>query len=228
MGASNFGRLDLATAYYVFAETQEYEGFKCTECEHEIHDYEMPSPLDVEGFTCPYCEEPQQIPDDKDLETFYHSPEQWEVEEELEYFVEKFKEFGVISTDTKNYNNLATFVSKNKEYAGVDISMYFEVHIETGYHDGARLDFKAYFEEPYNTNEMTFEEVEDRVTDYLESYSDCSDKVIALRAKQASKWLEKEFERMVKHINKALEEAVPTKLRRVGGFSDGTSVYERI
>lgn len=228
MGASNFGRLDLATAYYVFAETQEYEGFKCTECEHEIHDYEMPSPSDVEGFTCPYCEEPQEIPDGKDLETFYHSPDQWEVEEELEYFVEVFKRYGVKSTDTKNYNNLATFVSKNKEYAGVDISMYFEVHIETGYHDGARLDFKAYFEEPYNTNEMTFEEIEDRISDYLESYSDCSDKIVELRTKQATKWAKKEFERMVKHINKALEEVAPTKLIRVGGFSDGTSVYERI
>lgn len=228
MGASNFGRLDLATAYYVFAETQEYEGFKCTECEHEIHDYEMPSPLDVEGFTCPYCEEPQQIPDDKDLKTFYHSPEQWEVEEELEYFVEVFKEYGVKSTDTKNYNNLATFVSKNKEYAGVDISLYFEVHIETGYHDGARLDFKAYLEGYYSNYNVDKDELYERTFELLHNKTDYSYKLLTLRAKQASKWLEKEYERMVKHINKALEEAVPTKLRRVGGFSDGTSVYVRI
>ncbi|MGL4582325.1 MAG: hypothetical protein ACRCVU_05025 [Flavobacterium sp.] len=226
MGASNFGRLDLATAYYVFAETQEKEFTHCNHCGKQVFIDELED--DIGEVECPYCAEGSIDISHTDWETEYSNPDQWEVEEELEYFVEVFKEYGVKSTDTKNYNNLATFVSKNKEYAGVDISMYFEVHIETGYHDGARLDFKAYFEEPYNTNEMTFEEVEDRVTDYLESYSDCSDKVIALRAKQASKWAEKEFKRMVKHINKALEEVVPTKLRRVGSFSNGETVYERV
>lgn len=226
MGASNFGRLDLATAYYVFAETQEKEFTHCNHCGEKVFIDELAD--DIGEVDCPYCVEGSIDINHTEWETDYFQPDQWEVEEELEYFVEKFKEFGVISTDTKNYNNLATFVSNNKEYAGVDISLYFEVHIETGYHDGARLDFKAYFEEPYNTNEMTFEEIEERVTDYLESYSDCSDKVIALRAKQASKWAEKEFKRMVNHINKALEEAVPTKLRRVGGFSNGETIYERV
>lgn len=226
MGASNFGSLDLATAYYVFAETQEYEGFKCTECDSEIHSYEIPE--DTEGFTCPYCEESQQVPEEKDFKSFYHTPEMWDVEDELDYFVEKFKEFGVISTDTKNYNNLATFVSNNKEYAGVDISLYFEVHIETGYHDGARLDFRAYLEGYSSNYHVDKEELFERISDLMHNDTDCSDKVIALRAKQASKWAKKEFERMVNHINKALEEAVPTKLRRVGSFSNGETVYEKL
>lgn len=226
MGASNFGSLDLATAYYVFAETQEREFTHCNHCGEQVFKDELVD--DIGEVDCPYCTEGSINLTNTDWETDYFQPDQWEVEAELEYFAEVFKKYGVKSTDTKNYNNLATFVSNNKEYAGVDISLYFEVHIETGYHDGARLDFKAYLEGYSSNYHVDKEELFERISDLMHNDTDCSDKVIALRAKQASKWAKKEFERMVKPINKALEEVVPTKMVRVGGFSDGTSVYEKL
>lgn len=226
MGASNFGGLGLANAYYVFAETREREYTECSHCGEQVFRDELPDSIGTTDCTC--CTEGVIDLTNTEWKTDYYNLDAWEIQQELENFVEVFKKYEVKSTDTNNYNNFATFVSKNKEYAGVDISMYFEVHIEVGYHDGARLDFKAYFNEPYNANEMTFEEIEDRVTDYLEGYSDCSDKVIALRAKQASKWTEKEFNRMVELINKALEEAVPTKLVKIGSFSNGETIYRKL
>lgn len=226
MGASNFGRLDLANHYYVFAETEIRKGFNCSDCGQEIYEYEIPS--DTSNYTCPYCETQTEVPSEEELETFYYSPEQYEVEDELNYICEVLSSHGAEDTNPNDYNKIAVFKSQNKEYAGVDIQMCFEVHVETGYHDGARLDFKAYIDELYNNNEMTFEEIEDRITDLLESYSDKTDKVIALRTKQAVKWAKKEFDKCVEKINMALEQAVPTKMIRVGGFSDGTSVYQTI
>ena len=72
------------------------------------------------------------------------------------------------------------------------------VLVEHGYHDGARLDIS--------------------IEDLLENFPTSS----------FNKTSGKKIEREIKRIEKVFAEACSIKLKRVGGFSDGTSVYETV
>lgn len=238
MGASNFARGNTSKVFAVLMNTE--ETFKeCSECGEKHYDWEY----NLETLTKCNNSCKNATLEEK---TEYRSCEQYEYDDFKEYLREtaetKLKETVYTyreeekSDNDRNYcaTDLFSF-STYKMYGDIEVYLTITGQIVSAYYEGASLDYRL---EIYNGGEwsevlngyykITVEDIlDDLFSPQYEHYqSNMNRGLRKILLPKATKWAEKETEKMINLIEEIFTE-VSMPLNVVGTFSNGETVYEK-
>ena len=162
----------------------------------------------------------------------YRQPETWEVQDTLENIRERLTEVETFDTETLDgWDNdaprsypvmkLASW-SKRRVFAGVDLEVEIIATANSGYHEGACLDYmvKTYVAGPeFNTVDL-----ED-----LAYYGDKVNKGLSKAlAPHANAWLESTVKEVSSEMEKLFDKICGITLCHVATFSNGEAIYEAV
>lgn len=157
--------------------------------------------------------------------------EMFEIHDFRDNIQDSFNEIGFDNEDKddddRNYNS-HTFASKSlsSSFGDADIEIKVDVYTTSGYYEGANLDydFSLYQYGQWNRIESDLDEE----IKYCFDNSDMNKGMQTIQARNAHKWAEKLISELSTQIENIFEQYAEHELIRVGGFSDGTSVYEEV
>lgn len=200
MGTSNFGRCNTTT---IFAFMPNREAECINECEG----------------TC----------DCADL-NFEH---EWIAAKEILY--ERFEKIGRTCNEwTGNDRSKFANVSESTTIAGIPVELIFECEYESGYYEGAMFDYSAtvYFGQysyDFDFNGKEHIELMDEDVRYTAQDYDINRGLLKIHVNNAvAKWIERTSKKMIEQIEEIYSDVATNKLRVVGRFSNGETIYENI
>lgn len=174
-------------------------------------------------------------------ETEYESPERWEIEEDIEeYFQQEFKDTfkptlpkGVYASWNGEFDDLFTLSSSKCYKLGsveVEIEAKIEANIQSGYHEGACLDFTyvAYVDGYRHADSWDSSENISIDKDYFHDLNKTTDRKAKQVEKWAEVWVRKELDVLAAHVNKFFSHICGDKLIKVAQFSNGEAVYQKV
>ncbi len=210
MGASNFSRPNASAIFAVFMDRE--EGIKtCDNCGTEHRSYEY----DLEKLTT--CVDCGQAGFTEEVQ--YTSVEMDEIEDELDYLKEQISEKAghFYFKDLKSTDDMF-YLQFDKDFGDVNIEVKVYGTIESGYHEGAQLDWRLEFNG--DDEELNFES-------QFDYNSDMPKGMQVIQRRNAEKWAEKVKTEMIIIIEEVYTDfSIP--LKRVATFSNGESIYEKI
>lgn len=241
MGASNFARGNTSKVFAVLMNTEEKYS-KCTECDEKHWEWEE-NYVEEGDKDCPNCDCIGSIRHD----TEYRSCEDFEYND-LIYYIREVAETKAKQTDYRysdeNYsdndrNYCATdkfSLYTSKSYGDIEVELKITGQIVSAYYEGASLDYKL---EIYNGGEWSEVSngyykvsVEDIVDSLFESeydnhsFSYMNRGLRKMMLPKATKWAEKETEKMIDLIEEIFTE-VSMPLNVVASFSNGETIYQK-
>jgi hypothetical protein len=110
---------------------------------------------------------------------------------------------------------------EDKTFGDVEVSIKILIVLRYGYYEGANLDYEVQF-----SSGSCWEDEPDFRFDF-ESRSYMNSGMIKIQSRNAEKWAVKESEEMIKEIEKLFTQ-VTTPYRKLGSFSNGEGVYEKM
>lgn len=163
-------------------------------------------------------------------ETETQHPEQWECQDTLDYIAEQMEGAEHNFNRVTGWNNDAprsfpsTFIGKwwmEKSYAGVPIEVQIIATANSGYYEGACLDYdiKTFV----SGNE--YDEVDPCDLSYHGNINNGLAKIIAPKA---NKWIEETKEQLSNDLEKLFAEVCGIVLEKVATFSNGETVYKQV
>lgn len=161
-------------------------------------------------------------------ETVY--PDEWEIMDELDNIQENMKGYEYGFTErVSSYPELRSFPSSpigtwyiEKQYAGVWIEVHLSVVANSGYYEGACLD---YITQLY----MGGNEIDEMNADDLAYYSDKINIGLAKSIlKHVNKWIDKTRTQMEADAEKLFAEMCGIELSPIATFSNGETIYKQV
>lgn len=223
MGASNFARPENASKYFVVLTNTEEKFVKCEECGSKYYVYDDQY---EETKECGYCLD--CLSEDLEWGEEYRSPDEWEIDDLKNNIRESLREKFPDIRDTDYRDNDRNYPSsgiaeirKLLYFAGLNIDISITIIMTSAYYEGATLDYLIKFDiddyTEYQFNQVDFLEVND-LTQTL------SEGMAKIQLPNVINKIKKE----VGLITAGIEEVFikySDQYARLGGLSDGTSVY---
>lgn len=223
MGASNFARPENASKYFVVLTNTEEKFVKCEECESKYYEYDEQYEETEECKHCLDC-----LSEDLEWGEEDRYPDEWEADDLKTNIRESLREkFPDIRDNTyydydNNYPSSGiTEIRKSLYFAGLNIDISITIIITSAYYEGATLDYLINFDiDDYTDYE--FNQVDSlEVSDLTQTLSEGMAKI------QLPNVINK-IKKEVGLITAGIEEVFTKysdQYARLGGLSDGTSVY---
>lgn len=136
-----------------------------------------------------------------------------------------------------NYERVIGTLCGVKIYGDIGVEVGVEVHLESGYYEGVKMDYRIMVQrnkygeisevDEEDTVEILLEELFDTDTEYM-SESNMNLGMRVIQRNRAVKWVHKEIERISEIVEEVLSLNSDQELRLVGTFSNGESIYEEI
>jgi hypothetical protein len=242
LGASNFARGNTSKVFAVLMDIE--ETFKeCSECGEKHYDFEYNTEHFETLSECNNsCEETTL-----ELKTEYRSCEDFEYDD-LTYYLretaeEKAKQTAFRYNDESGSDNDRNYCATDlfslytsKSYGDIEVEIKITGQIVSAYYEGASLDYRL---EIYNGGEWSEVSngyykvsVSDIVDGLFESeydnhtFSDMNRGLRTILAPKATKWAEKETEKMIEAIEEIFTQ-VSIPLNVVASFSNGETIYSK-
>jgi hypothetical protein len=164
-----------------------------------------------------------------EMETSY--PEQWECEDTRDNIQEQMKsntKYRYQSVDGYNHDAPRSFPSvfigswsTDKDYAGVNIQCSITAMSNSGYYEGACLDWEVHCY--VASNERDEVDAED-----LEYYGTAKPGISKRIAQYANKWLDVVKEQMILDLEQLFEQNCEITLKRIATASNGETFYQKV
>ena len=109
---------------------------------------------------------------------------------------------------------------------------YIEIRLnvigEVGYYEGLAIDWEVEIEASSGAIWDSIEDFEnDFDAEYIEEMTDADEEVADFAAPYVKRLVIDAYEKLTGNIDKVFQESQSPKIKRVGGFSDGTSIYKK-
>jgi len=217
MGASNFARCN-TSKYFVVLTNVDEKFSECSECGNKHWEWEE-NYVEEGDKDCPDC-------DNKDCITHgeeSRSPEEWEINDFKSNVIEslsqlsEYRSGGADDPDRNYYGHCLGTLYDSKVFGDVEVGLEIRCMLYSAYYEGATLDFIAEVQ-------VDGYEHDDNVD--IAYASDMNAGMVTIQNRNAQKYVDN---LKVKLVNK-LEEVYAQfsdKYDRLGGFSDGTSIYTK-
>lgn len=163
-------------------------------------------------------------------ETETQYADEWELQDTIDGIVDRMKENSSYGFNhLKGWDNSAPRSypvrligswSIEKYYAGVSIEVIITATMNSGYHEGACLDWtiqtyvSGYERDEVEQNDLTY-------------YGNVNEGLSKIIAPKANKWLDTMKEKMSNDLEKVFSETCGIELKAVGTFSNGETVYSK-
>lgn len=130
------------------------------------------------------------------------------------------------STNERNYNiYYFSNVTLTKPYSNGDFILNILVGYTSGYYEGATLDFH-YINS--NGNRLSVDDlIDDIMYDFSYTYN-YNDGWLTMMRPNFQKLINAMHTKISEYFNNLFKDISQTQLNRIGGFSDGTSIYEPV
>lgn len=133
------------------------------------------------------------------------------------------------SDESDNSRNYPTYYFSNitltKGYTNGDFELNFLVGYTVGYYEGATLDF--HYIDSYG-NKMSVDDIIDDIMHTFRYSYDYNEGWLTMMRPNFIKLINKTHSRIKEYFHNLFARVSQEKLYRVGGFSDGTSIYEKV
>lgn len=164
---------------------------------------------------------------DEDEETNeWYYPDEFDYKEVLEDIQGSLSEIGYNTCTNEWYKNdrvLAEY-SENTSFGDIDIEIIVKPIIESGYHEGARLDYHTFLY-IYGCGNEEIGDVEADV-DYMFESSDMNKGMITIQKRNAVKWINKQLIQINEQLEKVFKMHADHELEVVATFSNGETIYK--
>lgn len=210
MGAPNFSRPNASKIFAVLM-SQEVEYCQCNNCNTKHFDYEDELETVRGTGECTEC-----VSKDITWDSEYQSPDEWEYDDLTSNLLETFKE--KMKATSGNDSNEIAEIKVFDQIGDIDFEARFTITIESGYHDGAQLDFNLQKSVMGNDIEGDVE-----LDDLYQS-----DLSIGLQTIQL-KNINKRFEALITKTQTEIEEILEqysNPMVCVAQFSNGEAIYQ--
>lgn len=167
--------------------------------------------------------------------------DEWQSDDLKSNLQSKFEQkFGSRFEDWRNkdldlFNNsyggaICGTITESKYYDKVGaVSVELIPVIQGAYYDGATLDWFIRFCVEGDNMGDSAEDVREHIAYIVEYYCDGNgEKLGKVRAKQAVQWLQRTSEKLIEKLEEIYKQCCEHRLTKIGGFSDGTAVYETV
>lgn len=161
-------------------------------------------------------------------ETEMRSCEEWEYQDLKDYTIELMEQSKFSYSEDGSFNNNRNFegtligsLKAEKWFGDVEVEVRVNLILRSGYYEGANLDYEVeyYAGSGYDdTINFSYE---------FESHSDMSKGLQIIQTRNAEKWAERITEELTEEVEK-IYTRVSTPYRKLGSFSNGEGVYEKI
>jgi hypothetical protein len=166
-------------------------------------------------------------------DTEHVSPESWEYDDlilELQSAMQtKFgRDYVKGGQDDRDRNFYGTAIGRyllDKTYMGVTIEIELTAMIRSGYYEGANLDWDI----TLHVDGYSHDDVPDALAEWeYQAEKEYNAGLVKANLRHVKLWTEKTCEAMRDSLEEIFAEYSDVKLRKVGQFSNGEAVYERV
>ncbi len=223
MGASNFARPENASKYFVVLNNVEEKFVECKDCKSKYYEYEEKYEETKEHGNCLDCFSKDLEWDEED-----HSPERWEVDDLKndirESLREKFPDIRDNDYRDNDHNYPSSGIAeirKSLYFAGLNIDISITIIMTSAYYEGATLDYLINFDSG-NYCDYEYNQLDDLNIDDLTH--ELSIGMAKIHLPNVINKIKKEVGSVTVEIEEVFTK-YSEQYTRLGGLSDGTSVY---
>ena len=164
-------------------------------------------------------------------ETEMRSCDEWDYQDLKDYAIELMEQSKFSYSDSGNFSNNRNFegtllgsLNVDKYFGDILIEVRINAVIRSGYYEGANLDYEV----EYYAGSGSGEWEEDINFNYgFENHSNMSRGLQVIQTKNAEKWAEKITEELEEELERIFTQ-LSTPYNKVGQFSNGEAVYEKV
>lgn len=175
-----------------------------------------------------------------DGETQYFAPDEWEIDDLKDNILSDIKaQGGFESRDTfcdRNYERTALGeLEETRVYADVEVGVRVVAVLQNAYYEGATLDYLIYVtvegdEWKYSTGSYFDENIESILDEVgeIQSYRGLNNGMVSIIRPKVESFLEATIDTLSEKMDNILEAYSEHKLKKVGQFSNGEAVYQKV
>ena len=130
--------------------------------------------------------------------------------------------------DGRSFDKIISASNTVELFHNADIEIRLNVLGEVGYYEGLAIDWEVEIEA---SSGAIWDSIEDFKNDfdaeYIEEMTDADEEVADFAAPYVKRLVIDAYEKLTGNIDKVFQESQSPKIKRVGGFSDGTSIYKK-
>ena len=233
MGTPNFARPSNASKYFVVLTGENVEYKECPECENKHYDWEHTL---EELKECDLCKEDLQ---GEDIQEEYRMPEDFEYDDLISNLGYEIKALG--GTIENEYLGDRSYpiqsigvLKEHKMYGDVEVIVKITATIQSGYYEGATLDWmieiEGYNDTYKHSTGSSYDESLDDIMDMLFDpyYTDLNAGLCKIMQPKAVDWAEQTISDIGEKLEKLYEDWSSHKLHCKGVFSNGEAIYETV
>lgn len=158
--------------------------------------------------------------------------------EDYRYAIENFEQYLLDNVhddfsptselDDRSFDKIISASNTVELFHDAYIEIRLNVLGETGYYEGLAIDWEVEIEA---SSGAIWDSIEDFKNDFdaehIEDMTDADEEIADFMTPYVKQLVINAYNKLTGNIDKVFQESQSPKIRRVGGFSDGTSVYEK-
>lgn len=226
MGTGNFSPTKNTSAVYAVLMNREVDCMVCQECGDIHHEWEH----DLDKLTqCAQCDS-----ENLERETQTEYPDEWDRDDLVNEIVDSISESGGRTYD--NRDNRVGELHAYENFAGAEVSIQAVITIESGYYEGAQLDFlmmgnidcQDFYLSTGSHYDTDLDEFCKSALETIQYDNDYSDEEMECINEQLTEWVHQTYDELRQKADELLARYAEYKLQVSARFSNGETWYTKI